>query len=297
MTRLPNRELLMDRLHQGIAQASRNQSQLALMLLDLDHFKSVNDTLGHPVGDLLLSQVAQRLKDCVREGDTVARLGGDEFVILLPSLPASSETSIDVTIVADKIRHTISDNYSIEGHDLSISTSIGIAFYPADGENARTLFKHADMAMYQAKGAGRDNYRFFSRVMNEAAIERLEIEAELRQALSKNQLQLLFQPKVDIIHNRIVGAEALLRWQHPKLGLIPPDKFIPISEDTGQIISIGHWVFEQACQAAVELWCNKKDCGEIQTMSVNVSPRQFRHPDFVAQVKSILTATAIDPNC
>ncbi|HEB56963.1 MAG TPA: EAL domain-containing protein [Gammaproteobacteria bacterium] len=297
LTKLPNRELLMDRLHQGIAQASRNQSQLALMLLDLDHFKSVNDTLGHPVGDQLLTQVAQRLSNCVREGDTVARLGGDEFVILLPSLPTMGEASIDVTIVADKIRHTISDTYSIEGHDLSISTSIGIAFYPADGESGRTLFKHADMAMYQAKSAGRDNYRFFSRVMNEAAIERLEIEAELRLALSKNQLQLLFQPKVDIIHNRIVGAEALLRWQHPKLGMIPPNKFIPISEDTGQIISIGNWVFEQACRAAVELWCNKKDRGEIQTMSVNVSPRQFRHPDFVAQVKKILTTTAIDPGC
>ncbi|VAX12659.1 diguanylate cyclase/phosphodiesterase (GGDEF & EAL domains) with PAS/PAC sensor(s) [hydrothermal vent metagenome] len=297
LTRLPNRELLMDRLHQGIAQASRNQSQLALMLLDLDHFKSVNDTLGHPVGDLLLSQVAQRLKDCVREGDTVARLGGDEFVILLPSLPSSSETSIDVTIVADKIRHTISDTYFLEGHDLSISTSIGIAFYPADGENARTLFKHADMAMYQAKGAGRDNYRFFSKVMNDVAIERLEIESELRQALSKNQFQLLFQPKVDIIHNHIVGAEALLRWQHPQRGLIPPDKFIPISEDTGQIMSIGSWVFEQACQAAAELWCNKKGDEDIQTMSVNVSPQQFRHPNFVAQVKDILAKTSINPKC
>ncbi len=297
LTGLPNRELLMDRLHQGIAQAPRSQSQLALMLLDLDHFKSVNDTLGHPVGDQLLTQVAQRLSDCVREGDTVARLGGDEFVILLPSLPASGEASVDVRIVADKIRHTLSDTYSIEGHDLSISASIGIAFYPADGETTHTLFKHADMAMYQAKDAGRDNYRFFSKVMNEAAIERLEIESELRQALSKDQFQLLFQPKVDIIHNRIVGAEALLRWRHPELGLIPPDKFIPISEDTGQIISIGHWVFEQACQAAVELWCNKKDRKDIQTMSVNVSPRQFRHPDFVTQVKNIITETGVDPNC
>lgn len=297
LTGLPNRELLMDRLHQGIAQASRNQSQLALMLLDLDHFKSVNDTLGHPVGDQLLTQVAHRLSDCVREGDTVARLGGDEFVILLPSLPATSEAGIDVRIVADKIRRTISDTYSIEGHDLSTSASIGIAFYPADGETTHTLFKHADMAMYQAKGAGRDNYRFFSRVMNEAAIERLEIESELRQALSKNQFQLLFQPKVDIIHNRIVGAEALLRWQHPELGMIPPEKFIPISEDTGQIISIGHWVFEQACRAAVELWCSKKDRGDIQTMSVNVSPRQFRYPDFVAQVKTIIETTGVDPNC
>ncbi len=297
LTGLPNRELLMDRLHLGIAQASRNQSQLALMLLDLDHFKSVNDTLGHSVGDKLLTQVAQRLTSCVREGDTVARLGGDEFVILLSSLPSNSDASVDVTTVADKIRHAISNAYSIEGHDLSISTSIGIAFYPTDGETTHILFKHADMAMYQAKGAGRDNYHFFSSVMNEAAIERLEIESELRQALSKDQFQLVFQPKVDIIHNRIIGAEALLRWQHPELGWISPNKFIPISEDTGQIISIGHWVFEHACRAAVELWCSKNVCADIQTMSVNVSPRQFRHPDFVTKVENIISTTGVNPNC
>ena len=297
LTGLPNRELLMDRLHLGIAQASRSQNQLALMLLDLDHFKTVNDTLGHSVGDKLLTQVAKRLSNCVREGDTVARLGGDEFVVLLSSLPSTSEASVDVTTVADKIRAAVSDSYSIEGHNLSISTSIGIAFYPTDGETTHTLFKHADMAMYQAKNAGRDNYHFFSSVMNKAAIERLEIESELRQALSKDQFQLVFQPKVDIIHNRIIGAEALLRWQHPELGWVPPDKFIPISEDTGQIISIGHWVFEHACRAVIELWCSKKERENIQTMSVNVSPRQFRHPDFVNKVKSIIATTGVDPDC
>ncbi len=297
LTRLPNRELLMDRLHQGIAQASRNQTQLALVLLDLDHFKSINDTLGHPIGDRLLTQVAQRLGNCVREGDTVARLGGDEFVILLSNLPDSDQASIDVTTVVDKIRKTISDNYIIDGHDLSISTSIGIAFYPHDGETSDTLFKHADMAMYQAKGAGRDGYRFFSAALNESAIERHEIKAELRQALTKDQFELVFQPKVDIIHNRIIGAEALLRWHHPRLGTIAPDKFIPISEDTGQIISIGHWVFERACQVAVELWCAKNTCNNIQTMSINVSPRQFRHPDFVSSVEKIIKSTGVKPGC
>jgi len=297
LTRLPNRELLMDRLHQGIAQASRSQTQLALLLLDLDHFKSINDTLGHPIGDRLLTEVGQRLGNCVREGDTVARLGGDEFVILLSNLPDSEQASTDVTTVADKIRAAISDNYIIESHDLSISTSIGIAFYPHDGETNDTLFKHADMAMYQAKGAGRDNYRFFSAALNEAAIERHEIESELRQALVKNQFELVFQPKVDIIHNQIIGAEALLRWHHPRLGTIAPDRFIPISEDTGQIISIGHWVFERACQVAAELWCSKKTCTDIQTMSINVSPRQFRHPDFVSSVEKIINSTGVDPTC
>lgn len=298
LTGLPNRELLMDRLHLGIAQASRSHTQLALMLLDLDHFKVINDTLGHPVGDQLLAEVAQRLSECVREGDTVARLGGDEFVILLSNLPASTdEASADVTTVAEKIRQTISDDYHIEGHSLSISTSIGIAFYPDDGKTNDTLFRHADMAMYQAKNAGRDNYRFFSASLNEAAIERHKIEAALRQALINDQFELVFQPKVDIIHNRIIGAEALLRWHHPELGSILPDRFIPISEDTGQIISIGHWVFEHACRAAVELWCAKEHCSDIQAMSINVSPRQFRHPDFVTKVEKIIKETGVDPNC
>ncbi len=297
LTGLPNRELLMDRLHLGIAQASRSDTQLALMLLDLDHFKAINDTLGHPVGDRLLAEVAQRLNDCVREGDTVARLGGDEFVILLSNLPDSIEAGLDVTTVADKIRDTLAGDYHIEEHCLSISTSIGIAFYPDDGETSDTLFRHADMAMYQAKSAGRDNYRFFSAALNQAAVERHEIESELRQALARDQFELVFQPKVDIIHNRVIGAEALLRWHHPELGEIPPERFIPISEDTGQIIAIGHWVFEQACRAAVELWCRKKTCHDIQTMSINVSPRQFRHPDFLRHVERCLADTGVNPGC
>lgn len=297
LTRLPNRELLMDRLHQCIAQASRSQTQLAVMLLDLDHFKSINDTLGHPVGDQLLAKVALRLSNCVREGDTVARLGGDEFVILLSNLPATNEASSDVTAVADKIRKTMSDDYIIESHSLSVSTSIGIAFYPNDGKSSNTLFRHADMAMYHAKSAGRDNYRFYSTSLNEAAIARHEIESELRQALVKDQFELVYQPKVDIIHNRIIGAEALLRWNHPVLGFIEPDRFIPISEDSGQIISIGHWVFEQACYAAVKLWCENNNCANIQTMSINVSPRQFRHSDFVHSVEKIIHKTGVNPAC
>jgi len=297
LTELPNRELLMDRLHQSIAQASRSDNQLALMLLDLDHFKATNDTFGHQVGDKLLAQVAQRLKHCVREGDTVARLSGDEFVILLSNLPLDHVASTDVTTVAEKIRQSISSSYSIEGHNLSINASIGIAFYPTDGETTHTLFKHADMAMYQAKSAGRDSFRFYSSIMNETVLERLKIEKELHHALSKDQFQLVYQPKIDIIHNRIVGAEALLRWQHPDLGLVSPDKFIPISEDSGQIIPIGDWVFEQACRAAAKLWCTHQSCENIQTMSINVSPRQFRHPDFARKVKNIISETGVNPNC
>ena len=297
LTGLPNRKLLMDRLGQALVHAERDNSSIAVMMLDLDHFKAINDSLGHPVGDQLLIEVASRLQGCVRSEDTVARLGGDEFVVLLWGLGSQAEAVQDTTRVAAKIRERLSEPYVIEGRNLIVTPSFGIALFPENGRTADVLLKHADTAMYQAKSRGRDNYQFFSKAMNIAAVERLEKENGLRQALEKNEFEVFYQPKIAIDTGKILGAEALLRWRHPSRGLITPESFIPVAEESGLIVPIGSWVFREACKATAELWCSRGDCGAPGALSVNVSPRQFMQPDFVSHIEEILETEGARPGC
>ena len=288
LTKLPNRELLMDRLHQSIAHARRNNSYLAVIMLDLDHFKAINDSLGHPVGDRLLASVAQRLDDCIRKDDTAARLGGDEFVILLTDLGDQINALKHTTLIADKIRDQLSPAYAIDGNNLIITPSIGIALFPDDGDNPGMLLKHADTALYQAKGQGRNNYQFFSAAMNAVAVKRLEIENDLREALARQQFRLAFQPKVSIPDRNIIGAEVLLRWAHPEKGNIPPQGFISIAEEAGLIIPLGDWVMQETCKMAAATWCSSNNCDNAYRLSFNVSPLQFRQHDFIDKLKRAL---------
>ena len=297
LTGLPNRKLLMDRLGQALVHAERDNSSIAVMMLDLDHFKAINDSLGHPAGDQLLVEVARRLQGCVRSEDTVARLGGDEFVVLLWGLGSQAEAVKDTTRVAAKIRERLSEPYVIEGRNLIVTPSLGIALFPENGRTADVLLKHADTAMYQAKSRGRDNYQFFSKAMNIAAVERLEKENGLRQALERNEFEVFYQPRVAIDTGEILGAEALLRWRHPSRGLITPETFIPVAEESGLIVPIGSWVFREACKATAELWCSRGDCDATGALSVNVSPRQFMQPDFISHIEEILENQGARPGC
>ena len=297
LTGLPNRELLMDRLTQALAHAARTNTCVAVMLLDLDHFKAINDSLGHPIGDRVLTEVAKRLQGMVRDEDTVARLGGDEFVILLTDIGAPEEALQHATRFADKMYNNLSPAYHIEGNNLIVTPSTGIAIYPEDGADADLLIKHADTALYQAKGQGRNNYKYFSPSMNAAAVKRLEMEGALRTALEENQFELVMQPKVAIDTNRIIGAELLIRWHHPTMGLVAPNNFIPVAEETGLIIPIGNWVMQQACRFASSFICERNDCSELQSFSFNVSPRQFGQPDFVDQLQKALSDCNTKPTC
>src|SRR6185369_1690482 len=229
---------------QALSAARRDGSRVALLFVDLDRFKAVNDTLGHHVGDQMLVEVARRLSESVRDSDVVARVGGDEFVIMLSAL----EHSGSVAKVAEKVVCNIGDPYSIEGHDLFTTPSIGIAIFPTDGDDGDTLLKNADAAMYHAKTAGRNNFQFFDARMNDAALERLGIEQGLRQALSRDEFCLHFQPVLDVGSDRVTGVEALVRWQHPEKGMLLPGKFIGIAEESGLIQPLGEWVFWAACK-------------------------------------------------
>ncbi len=296
LTGLPNRQLLFDRLQQAIAHAERNHSGLAVMMLDLDHFKAINDSLGHSIGDHLLQEVARRLTQCIRHEDTVARLGGDEFVIMLQDLAVDTVLQ-QVTRVAVKIQEQLAEPYRLEGHELMVTPSLGIALFPDNGQSTEQLLKHADTALYKVKAQGRNNYRFFSAAMNTEAVERLEMENCLRQALDENEFELAFQPKVSIASGMIVGAEALLRWHNPHIGQVGPDRFIRIAEETGLILPIGQRVIELACDATTRFWCSRDDCHASRRLSINVSPRQFQQPDFVPQLQAILAARNTRPGC
>jgi diguanylate cyclase (GGDEF)-like protein/PAS domain S-box-containing protein len=287
LTELPNRNLLQDRLSQALAYVRRHERGLAVLFIDLDYFKNINDSLGHNAGDRLLKQVAARLVGCVREGDTVSRQGGDEFVIVLSDIAAEE----DVTLVTQKILKVMSDSFDAEGHQLYVTCSIGIALYPKDGEDAETLLKNADAALYRAKDLGRNNAQFYTAEMNVKALERLILENSLHHALDRNEFLLHYQPQVDLRTGEITGMEALVRWQHPELGLIPPARFIPVAEESGVIVPLGEWVLRTACaqNKAWQLAGLKPVC-----VAVNLSARQFKQQDMVEVVTRILKETELD---
>lgn len=288
LTGLPNRMLFNERLSVAVAQACCSQSYLAVMFLDLDRFKKINDTLGHAIGDLLLQGFAQRISKCLREGDTAARWGGDEFTILLSHINCKQ----DAAKIAERILQALKPAFHLEGHSLHISSSIGIAIYPDDGANAETLVKNADAALYRAKDKGRNNYQFYVSALNDRASELLTIENQLHHALDRGEFQLYYQPKVNINSWEITGTEALIRWQHPQMGLIPPHVFIPIAEENGLIIAIGEWVLQTACTQN-KIWLDS-GLGPIR-IAVNLSPRQFQQPNLVENITEILSKTGLAP--
>ena len=279
LTALPNRNLLAERLEQALRQATRDQNSVALLFLDLDRFKEINDTLGHSIGDKLLCEVAARLRDAVRESDTVARLGGDEFVVVLPGL----SNSLDVSNVVAKILLAMEQPCQIDEHRVFARSSIGITLYPEDGGDVETLFRNADLAMYQAKEAGRGSFRFFEKRMTEEAMSRRQMELDLVHAIDSNALAVHYQPKFHLQGSAVDSYEALLRWQHPVLGNIPPAQFIPLAEKTGLIVRIGDWVFEEVCRQLAE-WHAK---GKQACVAVNVSAAQFFEVDLVDRIADL----------
>ena len=288
LTGLPNRFSLESRLEQALLTARREQIQLAVMFIDLDRFKIINDTLGHHVGDLLLGEVANRLRLCVRESDIVARLGGDEFVVVLTGLVAAA----DAASVANKVLHLLAEPYDIEGHALHSSPSIGISIFPSDGESAENLMKAADTAMYHAKEQGRNNAQYFTPAMNAEVHERMQLEAELRVALREGQLELHYQPKISVSSERVCGVEALARWQHPVHGLIPPMKFIPVAEESGLIEELGYWVLDEACRQ----WAVWRASGiEGIQMAINLSAQQLRSRGLVETVAAAMRQHGLGP--
>jgi diguanylate cyclase (GGDEF)-like protein len=289
LTGLPNRILLKQRLLLAIALAQRRNTTLALLFLDLDNFKHINDSLGHEIGDQLLQSVAQRLTKCVRNTDTISRQGGDEFVILLPE----DNVAEDAALTAKKIVEELSLPHFLGGHEMHVTTSIGISIYPEDAQDTDMLIKNADTAMYQAKAKGRNNYQFFKSDMNARAVERQILETHLRHAIERKEFVLHYQAKVNLESGVITGAEALLRWMHPEWGMVMPDRFVSIAEDCGLIVPIGRWVLREACEQA-KCW----DAAGLQAVSVaiNLSALEFRHHDFVENVHTILRETGLAPN-
>ena len=290
LTGLPNRALLQDRIEQAIAHSHRNATQLAVMFIDLDHFKTINDSLGHQQGDALLQLVAARILNGLREIDTVSRLGGDEFVIVIPALATQDEGS-HATAVAQKILESLSANFQVQAHELNVGASIGISIYPTDGETAEILMRNADAAMYHAKERGRNQYQFFTAAMNTAAQQRMSMQTQLRRSLLTNDFYLHYQPVYKTSSKELVGFEALLRWKNAAGALIRPGEFITVAEDSGLIIPIGEWVIREACRTAAQ-W---QQCGERLQMAINVSAIQLRRKAFVDTFADILAETGADP--
>ncbi|ESS72554.1 diguanylate cyclase/phosphodiesterase [Methyloglobulus morosus KoM1] len=291
LTGLPNRLVLNDRLMQELARAKRDHTQLAVLFIDLDRFKTVNDSLGHAAGDELLTQVSRIFVNCVRETDLVVRIGGDEFVIVITDLHNHHNPMSMVSSIAEKILAALNHTLVVAGHAMTFTASLGVAIFPRDADNPQDLLKNADAAMYHAKDEGRANFRFYSPELNAAALENIKLEQELRGAIAREELRVYYQPKVDL-SRRIVGAEALIRWQHAELGFISPAKFIPLAEHTGLIVEIGQWVFEQTC-----LWvkaCHAKGFRPIR-VSVNLSGIEFKRPDLVDKIAEILSKTGVNP--
>ena len=289
LTGLPNRALLTERLEHAMASANRRRKQTAVLFLDLDYFKHINDSLGHGIGDQLLQAVAERLSTCIRATDTLSRQGGDEFVILL----ADIEQAQDAANVGEKLLAALALPQQIGDHELHVTLSIGISIYPDDGKTAETLMKNADTAMYAAKASGRDNYQFFKAEMNAEAVRHLLIENNLRRALARGEFVLHYQSQIDLISGAMTGTEALVRWLDPDLGLLQPEQFIPIAIECGLIVPIGRWVLREACRQ-VKAWL---DAGlPVVPVAVNVSAAEFRHKNFLAGVASILAETGLAPH-
>jgi diguanylate cyclase (GGDEF)-like protein/PAS domain S-box-containing protein len=289
LTELPNRMLFLDRLKQALARARWHQRLVAVLFVDLDRFKTINDTLGHEVGDRLLQALAERFTASVREGDTVARFGGDEFVMLLDDVASEK----DIGVVAQKVLEALAPPFVIDGQSLYVTASIGVSLYPNDGEDSGTLLKNADIAMYRAKELGKNTYQFYSADMSARAFERLTLESSLRHAIERNEFRLYYQPQIDTASGAIVGVEALLRWQHPDFGLVAPAEFIPLLEETGLIVPAGDWVFRTAC----EQLCAWHAAGwPGLRMAVNLSPRQFQTPGLAIMVERGLAGVNCDPN-
>jgi len=304
LTNLPNRSLFLDRLSQAITHSNRYKDSCALLFIDLDNFKRINDTLDHRIGDLLLQGVAERLNSFVRSADTiarqkvkalastVARLGGDEFTVLLTEIHSMQ----DAAKVSQRILNSLSSPFQLDGYEVFISASIGIALYPADGEDMDTLIKNADTAMYHAKGNGKNHFQFYKYSMNSTALERLNMENDLRKAITGNELSLLYQPRINISNGIIVGTEALIRWDHPEQGMISPASFIPLAEETGLIIPIGEWVIKTACRQNTD-WHSKVSAYAPVSISLNISGHQFSQGNLVNIMEKILEDTGLDPTC
>jgi diguanylate cyclase (GGDEF)-like protein/PAS domain S-box-containing protein len=291
LTKLPNRALLCDRLKLAISQARRDDDILAVMFLDLDRFKNINDSLGHMIGDELLQQVSIRLKDCIRAGDTLARFGGDEFTLMLPKLNNGREDAIKL---ATKITNTLKDSFNVDGHELYVSASIGIALYPQDGTTIDSLIKHADVAMYHVKGQGKNGYQFYSNEMNVPYVKKLSLDTGIRRALDNDEFHLVYQPQVNLRTGEIVGVETLLRWEHPEHGAISPAEFIPFAEESGLIVDIGHWVIKTAC-AELNRW-RTAGLPEIR-VAINISARQLLDDDIVQFIIQTLKDYSIPGHC
>lgn len=294
LTGLPNRRLLIDRLGAALTASVRSNHYGAILFLDMDRFKVLNDTLGHDLGDLLLIEVAERIKSCVREVDTVSRLGGDEFVVLIEEVDEIAEhASQKIALIAEKIRLSLSDSYQLEKYEHHSSPSIGVCLYRGNGESIDTVLKYADMAMYKAKESGRNAVRFYDPAMQQAVEARASLEADLRHAIPDNQLRLYYQIQVDN-ENRPIGAEALIRWSHPQRGMVSPMQFIPIAEESSLILDVGHWVLQAACKQ-LALWSKLEHTKQL-ILAVNVSAAQFKKGDFVSRISELVNAHHVDPS-
>ncbi len=295
ITGLANRALLEDRMRIAITRAARSLQGVAVLFMDIDRFKAVNDALGHSAGDALLREVAVRIPGCLRETDTVARWGGDEFIALIADVPGQRETaSAAVAVIIEKVHEALASPATIAGHEVACSASTGVALYPWDGASVTDLIKYADTAMYQAKQRGGNSYQFFAEVMDAAARERLFLDNELRGALRRGELTLHYQPQVDIRDDRIAGAEALLRWKHPERGWIPPARFIPVAEETGLIRAIGHWALDEVLRQ-VKDW--RAQGLAVPRISLNVSAKQLTDQGFADTVSALLTKHGLTPKC
>lgn len=283
LTGLPNRAILNQTITQALAKAKRYKKQLAVMFIDLDRFKLINDTMGHGAGDHVLKTVSERFKNCLRDSDTIARLGGDEFVVLVEELADPKY----VAGVAQKLVSAAQQPFVIQGQECHVTASIGISTFPGDGKDASNLLKNADIAMYRAKEQGKNNFQYYSEQMNMHSLQRLALESSLRHALERNEFRLHYQPIIETVSQRIVGVEALVRWQHPDMGMVGPLQFIPIAEETGLIADIGRWVLETACRQGV-IW---REMGHIINISVNLSPRQLNEPDLITEFQSAFIKT------